>query len=130
MREAPYLVAGLLIIALLLQLDFVYYVIYVIGGIWLLARWATPRSLRALGVRRAFVDHAFLGETIPVTVELATGRMRQYDYSGRDDPPILHRKERLLAADDDRAHAFLQLTQAEETAGLLDHTSVIGFRDA
>lgn len=70
MRELPYLMAALLLIALLLRLDFVFYVLYVVGGIWLLARWATPRSMKALAVRRAFVSHAFLDETVPVTLEL------------------------------------------------------------
>lgn len=69
MRELPYLVAGLTLVALLLKLDFVFYVLYVLGAVWLLARWATPRSLRSLRIQRTFVDHAFLGETVPVTVE-------------------------------------------------------------
>lgn len=70
MRELPYLLGVLLLIALLLRLNFVFYVLYVVGGIWLLARWATPRSLRTLTIRRSFVDHAFLGEVVPVTLEL------------------------------------------------------------
>lgn len=71
MRDVLILVVALFLLALLLRLDFVYYVIYVLAGIWLLARWATPRSLQALYVSRRFVGHAFLGETIPVTLELA-----------------------------------------------------------
>ncbi len=71
MRELPYLLGALLLIALLLRLDFVFYILYVVGGIWLLARWSTPRSMAALTVRRNFVDHAFLGETIPVALELS-----------------------------------------------------------
>lgn len=70
MRDLPLLLGALLVIALLLRLDFVFYVVYVVGGIWLLARWATPRSMERLIVRRDFVDHAFLGETIPVQLEL------------------------------------------------------------
>jgi uncharacterized protein (DUF58 family) len=70
MKEVLVLLGVLLAMAVLFRLDFVYYVIYVLGGIWLLARWATPRSLRSLHVTRRFVDHAFLGETIPVTIEL------------------------------------------------------------
>ena len=70
MRELPYLLGVILLLALLLRLDFVFYIVYVVGGVWLLARWATPRSMRALTVRRNFVDHAFLGETIPVALEL------------------------------------------------------------
>lgn len=70
MKEVLVLLGALLAMAVLFRLDFVYYVIYVLGGIWLLARWATPRSLRSLRVTRRFVDHAFLGETIPVAIEL------------------------------------------------------------
>ncbi len=70
MRELPFLLGMLLVIALLLRLDFVFYVVYVVGGLWLLARWSAPRSMNQLRVRRSFVDRAFLGETIPVTVEL------------------------------------------------------------
>lgn len=70
MRELPYLLIVLLVVALLLRLDFVFYAIYVVGGIWLLARWATPRSMDKLSVRRTFTSHAFLDETIPVRLEL------------------------------------------------------------
>jgi uncharacterized protein (DUF58 family) len=70
MREIPYLLGAMFLIALLLRLDFAFYIVYVVGGIWLLARWATPRSMKALAVQRRFVSHAFLGETIPVTLEL------------------------------------------------------------
>ena len=70
MRELPYLLVILVLVALLLRLDFVFYMIYVVGGVWLLARWATPRSMDRLTVQRSFVSHAFLGETIPVRLEL------------------------------------------------------------
>ncbi|MCA9869159.1 MAG: DUF58 domain-containing protein, partial [Anaerolineae bacterium] len=71
MRDFLFLLIALLALALLLRLDFVYYIVYVVGGIWLLARWATPRSLAALRVRRQFVDHAFLGERVSVSLELS-----------------------------------------------------------
>jgi uncharacterized protein (DUF58 family) len=70
MRELPYLLVLILAVALLLRLDFVFYIIYVVGGIWLLARWATPRSMDKLSVQRTFTSHAFLDETIPVRLEL------------------------------------------------------------
>ncbi len=70
MRELPYLLIVLIVVALLLRLDFVFYIIYVVGGIWLLARWATPRSMDKLSVQRTFTSHAFLHETIPVRLEL------------------------------------------------------------
>ena len=71
MRDFLFLLIALLALALLLRLDFVYYIVYVVGGIWLLARWATPRSLAALRVRRQFVDHAFLGERVSVSLEVS-----------------------------------------------------------
>lgn len=70
MRDLPLLLGALLVIALLLRLDFVFYVVYVVGGLWVLTRWATPRTMGRLAVYRSFTDHAFLGETIPVTLEL------------------------------------------------------------
>ena len=71
MRDFSYLLIALLALALLLRLDFVFYIVYVVGGIWLLARWSTPRSLAALRVRRQFTDHAFLEERIAVSLELS-----------------------------------------------------------
>lgn len=71
MQEIPFVIILLLLLAVLLRLDFVYYIIYVMGGLWLLSRWATPRALRSLQVRRHFTDHAFLGESVPVRLELA-----------------------------------------------------------
>jgi uncharacterized protein (DUF58 family) len=65
------MIIGLFVLALLMKLDFVYYVIYVVVGIWLLSRWAVPRSLRGLRVERSYVDRAFLKETIPVTLKLS-----------------------------------------------------------
>ena len=70
MRDFSYLLIALLALALLLRLDFVFYIVYVVGGVWLLARWMTPRSLAALRVRRQFTDHAFLGEHVSVSLEL------------------------------------------------------------
>ncbi|MDW8319524.1 MAG: DUF58 domain-containing protein [Anaerolineae bacterium] len=70
MTELPFLLGLLLALALLLRMDFVFYVVYVLAGVWLLARWATPRSLGRLEVRREFTDHAFLGETVEVTLRL------------------------------------------------------------
>lgn len=70
MQDLPWLLVALLLIALWLRLDFVFYIVYVVGGIWLLARWLTPRGLKKLAVQRHFNDHAFLGETVPVKLEL------------------------------------------------------------
>lgn len=52
------------------------------------------------------------------------------DYSNHANPPILHRKERLLAADDPRRKKFAALTRQEERAGLYGHPEAIGTRRA
>ena len=71
MSVFPPLLVALLVLALLMRLDFVFYIVYVVGGIYLLARWWTPRGLRRLQVTRRLVDHAFLGERIAISVEVA-----------------------------------------------------------
>ena len=62
------------------------------------------------------------------TIELASGETRFFDYSKRDNPPILHRKETLLAVADPRSLAFRELTLMEESHGLYDTATSIGFK--
>ena len=62
------LIIALLAIALLLRVDFIYYIAYVCIGIYLISRWYTPRALRALRLSRTFNSHAFLGETVEVVL--------------------------------------------------------------
>lgn len=50
--------------AVFLRLDWVYYVFYVVGGVWLISHWWTRRSLRNLTVSRRVPDRAFAGESI------------------------------------------------------------------
>lgn len=52
------------------------------------------------------------------------------DYSRHANPPILHRKELLLAADDPRVPRFTALTRQEERAGLYEQPDAIGTRRA
>ncbi|MDX1688526.1 MAG: DUF58 domain-containing protein, partial [Candidatus Promineifilaceae bacterium] len=49
---------------------FIFYIIYVIVGIYVWSLWLTPRAFRKLGVERSFNDHAFLGERVTVAVTL------------------------------------------------------------
>ena len=63
-----------------------------------------------------------------VVVDLVTGKVRRDDYSGRPNPPILHRKEMFLPPDDPRRAKFARLTAEEEAAGLLGDAARIGFR--
>lgn len=52
------------------------------------------------------------------------------DYSSRQNPPILHRKELLLRPDDPRLPAFRALTLSAEERGLFAQSSKIGTRRA
>lgn len=64
---APFL-GFLLLLGVLLRLDFIFYILYVLAGLWLLARFGFQRSLRRLHWQRQFVDHAFLGDQAVVEV--------------------------------------------------------------
>jgi len=70
MSDIPLLLLILLLIAVLLRVDFVFYIVYVLAGVYLLARWWTGRSFPRLHVQRAFTDHIFLGETSRVEIEI------------------------------------------------------------
>lgn len=50
--------------AVFLRMDWIYYVFYVVGGVWLISHWWTRRSLRNLNVSRRVPARAFAGETI------------------------------------------------------------------
>ena len=63
-----------------------------------------------------------------VTVDLATGKIKRYDYSVSVNPPILHRKETLLEPNHPLIPKFQTLTKAEEAEGLFENTSIIGFK--
>lgn len=70
--------------------------------------------------------HPALAEA--VIVDLITGKTRRDNYSGRANPPILHRKETFLPPDHPLHAKFAKLTRQEEAAGLLNDTARIGFR--
>lgn len=59
---------GLLFLAFFLRIDFVFYLVYLLVGVYAWSRWSTPRNLAGVTVGRHFSDHAFWGE--PVTVSL------------------------------------------------------------
>ncbi|MCX6044934.1 MAG: DUF58 domain-containing protein [Chloroflexi bacterium] len=58
----------LFLVGVLLRMDWVYYLVYVIGGMWVFSHWWIKRSVGKLDVQRQLADHAFLGEKIPVEV--------------------------------------------------------------
>ena len=69
-RQIPLIVVSLLLFAAFLRVDFVFYIAYVLAGMFLFSWWFTPRLLQSIQVKRNFAPNAFLGETVPVTVEL------------------------------------------------------------
>ena len=63
-----------------------------------------------------------------MTVHLQTFRVRERDYRGFRNPPILHRKETFLAPDHPLHAKFSRLTRQEESKGLFEETTTIGTR--
>ncbi len=57
-------------VAFFLRVDFIYYIIYVCVGIYAWAHWYVPRSLKKVQCERVYNDHAFWGETVPVTIRI------------------------------------------------------------
>jgi DNA phosphorothioation-associated putative methyltransferase len=63
-----------------------------------------------------------------IKLNLRTREIESTDYADSANPPVLHRKEAFLLADDPRRAKFERLTRQEERAGLLDETATIGTR--
>ena len=63
-----------------------------------------------------------------MTVHLQTFRVRERDYRGSRNPPILHRKETFVAPDYPLHLKFSRLTRQEEGKALYEETSRIGTR--
>ena len=63
-----------------------------------------------------------------VKLNMRTLALDCWDYHESENPPILHRKESFLAADDPRYAKFARLTQQEEQHGLLEESATIGTR--
>lgn len=75
-----------------------------------------------------FFEHPHPSLEKSITIDLASGKSFRSGYGENLNPPILHRKELLLAPDDPRAGIYAALSAAEEQAGLYENTSAIGFR--
>jgi DNA phosphorothioation-associated putative methyltransferase len=63
-----------------------------------------------------------------IKLNLRTREIESSDYAASENPPVLHRKETFLLADDPHRPKFDRLTRQEERAGLLDDTATIGTR--
>jgi uncharacterized protein (DUF58 family) len=60
----------LAVIAVGLQQDFILTLLYLFVGAYALGRWWSHRALRSISFRRSFTRRAFLGERVPVQVEV------------------------------------------------------------
>lgn len=66
MSDVTLLILTLIVLATMLRLDFIYYIVYVIAGIYAWSRWYPARAIRNIRFERKFTSHAFLGERIQV----------------------------------------------------------------
>jgi DNA phosphorothioation-associated putative methyltransferase len=64
-----------------------------------------------------------------IVIDLQTFKITRGDYSTRENPPILHRKETFVTPKYPLYEQFDQLTQLEEQAGLFENPSEIGTRN-
>ncbi len=63
-----------------------------------------------------------------MTIHLQTFRVRERDYRGSRNPPVLHRKETFLAPNHPLHAKFSRLTRQEKSKGLYEETTTIGNR--
>ncbi|MFO0604550.1 MAG: DNA phosphorothioation-associated putative methyltransferase [Polyangiales bacterium] len=75
-----------------------------------------------------FFDDAFPSLHASWALDLATGAVERRAYRPEANPPILHRKELLLAPDDPRRAPFEALTREAEARGLFEDSTIIGHR--
>ena len=74
-------------------------------------------------------DAAFPVLLAALSCDLETGTARLTSYQGSHNPPILHRKELLLPANDPRVCAGSRLTEWLERHGAFRQTATIGTRE-
>lgn len=73
-----------------------------------------------------FFEDGFPALATSWTVDLASGAAVERAYAARDNPPILHRKEQMLAADHPKRGVLEALTAQAESLGLFSDTAIIG----
>lgn len=76
-----------------------------------------------------FFDDPFPALVASWRLDLDRACCEKRQYRANGNPPILHRKEEMLAESDPRREAFAALTQAAEAHGLFRDTTIIGHRD-
>lgn len=100
-------------------------------------RFSKPQSFNVVKLsasRLSFLLYEPFTQPFPelltaLTCDMAHGTSRFTDYSGRANPPILHRKELLLPSDHPLVPAAVRLTGCLERLGAFKDTTRIGTRD-
>lgn len=85
----------LFVIATLLRLDWVYYLVYVVGGVWVFSHWWIRRSFSKLDVQRRMGHSAFVGELLPVHLRIANRSWLPYPWLMVDERVPLDLKDAL-----------------------------------
>lgn len=69
-RNFFYFLLALLGVAIFLAEDFVFLLIYIFLGVFLVSRWWGARSLKGVSARRIFASRAYLGEQVRVCLQI------------------------------------------------------------
>lgn len=88
---SKYLVLVLFLVALaaVMRADTVLTPVYLLVGVFALGRWWSRRAMAGVQYQRAFVNRAFLGEKVPVTLEVSnTTRLPVVWLRVRDSLPV------------------------------------------
>ncbi|MBL8680157.1 MAG: DNA phosphorothioation-associated putative methyltransferase [Myxococcales bacterium] len=96
------------------------------SGAWNVIKFASSSRKVSLLAYPAFFDAPFPTLHAAWTVDVETSSVRFRDYAQDANPPVLHRKERLLPVDHPAVPAFAQLTATAERLGLFDDVATIG----
>jgi uncharacterized protein (DUF58 family) len=64
------LLISLLVLAAFLRDDFIFSLVYLFAGAYALGYWWSRRALSAIRAKRYFVKKAFIGEEIPIVLEV------------------------------------------------------------
>lgn len=99
-----------------------------LGSEFNLLKWGTRELKLSFLSYPTFREEAHPALSEAVSVDLASGQVRRGSYSGRANPPILHRKETFLPDGHPDVQTYRRLTESEEAAGLYEETATIGFR--
>ena len=70
MHSIFFAILVLFAVAALMRMDWVYYPVYVVGGLWLFSHWWVRRCLKNVKVQRQLPKHAFPGEVLDASIEL------------------------------------------------------------